>query len=536
MKINKVEIEGFLSIKDQTINFDDFKGLVNVVGLNKDTKPHSSNGAGKSSIIEAVVFALFGKTIRKTTEKSITHSVSRSKCKVTLTVNDNVVITRTKKPPSLILEIDGEPYTKEGILQTQEYLEKTLNTNYNVFLASMVFGQQNSINFLSSSAEEKRSIIQSFLDVSDLFKYRSKIRSMKSQLNNGRKVATALQGDALQKVNATKQKIEKLTSTKKKAIKTLTPEKASLLKKHSLAEIQDIETQRTALELDHRSLSESLTFCGRKIDSFKDTILKFSTKGLCDHCGKQPKTIAESLVESEDLLVKEYENRQLLKKEVQRLSKKIDSMPIPIPSEEFEFFEKLKNIDVELKVLKNQLSTAKRLATKYSKEMVQAQKEYDLMRFWELAFSEQGLVKYIIRHILEYFNEMSNYYLATLTRNTFTISFDEVLEETIKTEGRKVFYDTLSGGEKKKVSLAVMMALNDLLVLSGKERSNIVFFDEVADSLDREGVKGLCDLMQELVVKKKLFIISHNDYLTSLIEHDATELQVIKRGGITTFK
>ena len=470
MKINKVEIEGFLSIKDQTINFDDFKGLVNVVGLNKDTKPHSSNGAGKSSIIEAVVFALFGKTIRKTTEKSITHSVSRSKCKVTLTVNDNVVITRTKKPPSLILEIDGEPYTKEGILQTQEYLEKTLNTNYNVFLASMVFGQQNSINFLSSPAEEKRSIIQSFLDVSDLFKYRSKIRSMKSQLNNGRKVATALQGDALQKVNATKQKIEKLTSTKKKAIKTLTPEKASLLKKHSLAEIQDIE------------------------------------------------------------------NRQLLKKEVQRLSKKIDSMPIPIPSEEFEFFEKLKNIDVELKVLKNQLSTAKRLATKYSKEMVQAQKEYDLMRFWELAFSEQGLVKYIIRHILEYFNEMSNYYLATLTRNTFTISFDEVLEETIKTEGRKVFYDTLSGGEKKKVSLAVMMALNDLLVLSGKERSNIVFFDEVADSLDREGVKGLCDLMQELVVKKKLFIISHNDYLTSLIEHDATELQVIKRGGITTFK
>ena len=82
MKINKVEIEGFLSIKDQTINFDDFKGLVNVVGLNKDTKPHSSNGAGKSSIIEAVVFALFGKTIRKTTEKSITHSVSRSKCQV----------------------------------------------------------------------------------------------------------------------------------------------------------------------------------------------------------------------------------------------------------------------------------------------------------------------------------------------------------------------------------------------------------------------------------------------------------------------
>ena len=65
MKINKVSIEGFLSIKKAEINFEDYSGLIRVEGKNQDTKPFSSNGAGKSSIIEAVVFALFGRTIRK---------------------------------------------------------------------------------------------------------------------------------------------------------------------------------------------------------------------------------------------------------------------------------------------------------------------------------------------------------------------------------------------------------------------------------------------------------------------------------------
>ena len=64
MKINRVEIENFLSVQKATIDFDKLSNLVLVKGRNKDVKPESSNGAGKSTIIEAVVFALFGKTLR----------------------------------------------------------------------------------------------------------------------------------------------------------------------------------------------------------------------------------------------------------------------------------------------------------------------------------------------------------------------------------------------------------------------------------------------------------------------------------------
>ena len=104
MKINSIKIEGFLSVKEAEINFDNYFGITNIVGLNEDTTPVSSNGAGKSTIIEAVSFALFGRTIRKTTEKNLRYSLAKVPCKVTITVNDNVVITRTKKPPSLLCD------------------------------------------------------------------------------------------------------------------------------------------------------------------------------------------------------------------------------------------------------------------------------------------------------------------------------------------------------------------------------------------------------------------------------------------------
>ena len=71
MQLNKLEIYNFLSVKEAVVNFDSYGNLVRIIGKNYDTKPTGSNGAGKSTIIEAVMFALFGKTIRKTNDKSL---------------------------------------------------------------------------------------------------------------------------------------------------------------------------------------------------------------------------------------------------------------------------------------------------------------------------------------------------------------------------------------------------------------------------------------------------------------------------------
>ena len=155
------------------------------------------------------------------------------------------------------------------------------------------------------------------------------------------------------------------------------------------------------------------------------------------------------------------------------------------------------------------------------------------MRFWEHAFSEAGLIKYIIRNVLEYFNERCNSYLSSLTKGDFIIKFDDTLKEVVYNNEVEAHYDSLSGGEKKRVSLAVMLGLNDLLLLTGKDRSNVIFFDEVAESLDDEGVKGLIEIIHQVTKHKKLFLITHNEYLTSLLEQYSETLTVTKRNNIT---
>ena len=71
-------------------------------------------------------------------------------------------------------------------------------------------------------------------------------------------------------------------------------------------------------------------------------------------------------------------------------------------------------------------------------------------------------------------------------------------------------------------------------MLSGKERSNLIFFDEVAESLDEGGVKGLFELLQDISKNKKVFVITHNDYLNSLLEDESENLHVTKKSNITT--
>ena len=209
MKLNSIEIRNFLSIKYAKISFDKYSGVVRIVGKNKDTSPISSNGAGKSSIIEAVVFGLFGKTIRKSSEKTLTNKYGNGSCQVKVTVNDDTVITRVKKPPSLHVSIGGKSYTKDNIQNTQKNLNIMLNTNYNVFLASIVFGQGNKVNFLSSSPEEKRVIIQNFLNATDLFSHRSSIKSLKSSYMTEKKASQTLCDETVSKLERLKTRIAK---------------------------------------------------------------------------------------------------------------------------------------------------------------------------------------------------------------------------------------------------------------------------------------------------------------------------------------
>ena len=83
MKINKVEISNFYSIKDVKLSLDRYKGIVLIEGENKDTG--GSNGSGKSALIEGVVWGIFGRTIRKSTEEALINNQTKKNCAANVT-------------------------------------------------------------------------------------------------------------------------------------------------------------------------------------------------------------------------------------------------------------------------------------------------------------------------------------------------------------------------------------------------------------------------------------------------------------------
>ena len=323
-----------------------------------------------------------------------------------------------------------------------------------------------------------------------------------------------------------------MRALKKKSKKLFSDEQFKFIFSHSLSEIQ--EKERAFHEKD---LAYEAAVTQREV--LRERILRTHSivKGLketnCEHCGELSTANNAKVLELEDDMQQWSQEERAKVKEIQKLGKEVDSMRIPVTVSEFESVEKFKEVDTEIKILSKQMRGEKALVKKYGDLSTDAQKHYDLMRYWEYAFSEVGLIKYVIRNILEYLNDRCNSYLSSMTGGNFSIKFDDSLNETIYNKGNESYFDSLSGGEKKRVSLAVMLGLNDLLLLTGKERSNIIFFDEVAESLDADGVKGLIELIHQLTKHKKLFLITHNEYLNSLLEEYSETLTVIKRKNIT---
>lgn len=532
MHLNSLKIKNFLSFKDSEITFDKFSNIVHIKGTNLDKKPPESSGAGKSAIIEAIYFALFGKTLRKTTSDTLQNLYTKGKCEVTLVVNDNVVIRRIKKPPKLVVVADGENMTQESIASTQKTLDRILNTNSSVFLASMMFGQNNITNFITASPEEKRVIIQNFLDISSLFRNRDVIRDLKSGYLSEKKIKVSLFDESLSTERSIESDLTEALKLQNKASTVLSPDKLKYVGKFTLSEMREKDQEKHDLDLECRNLEMNLTNTQKTIERISGSI-DSCKQDVCDNCGCILSTSRKRI----DAL--EEERNQLtvvrgnLRKNIKVLNKRIDSIQIPISVADFSLIEEIKNIGNKVTFLQDRLKEQQLVTKKYSDDVELAGKKYEIMKFWEMAFSEQGLIKYVIKNIIEFFNERVNYYLNILSNGDFILEFNDSLEESVYAEDRLVFFDTLSGGEKKRISLSVMLGLNDLLILTGKERSNVIFFDEVADSLGDKGIKAFFDLVKELSLDKKIFIITHESYLVSLLEDTSDVLSVVKQSGVT---
>ena len=526
MKINKIEINNFYSIKNVKFSFDKHEGIVLIEGINKDTG--GSNGSGKSALLEAVVWGLFGKTIRKSTEEALINNKEKKNCSVKITVNDDIVIERGRKPVYLRLHKGDKELTRDNALSTQAYIDELLQTNYKVFLASTVFGQQNNIEFINATPEDKRIIIKNFLNLDELFTLRDSVKRLKSEYSQTVKNQNAIILEHEKSIASYDEQISKLEKLRKGVEGKYDEETLAL-------SLQDV----IKLETDNSSIDWRIVSLNREIDKWENKVSHLSHKmnnpekhEHCEMCGQvvdapfHPKRIAHELEECMNYIT-EYEEEIVWNGEQKK--------PVPISSAEYHRVIEYNQLKKESDTFEDiKQGTLDKIQASYDIKQ-EYNSKYEIMRFWEKAFSEAGIVKYIIKNVLEYFNSKVNFYLSHLSQGKFFIEFDESLKETITHNKNSIHYMSLSGGEKRKISLSVMLGLQELLKISHNQKTNIMFFDEVAENLDQEGLEGLYILLSELKKEKSLFVITHNNYLKSLMDNART-ITMIKSKGITRLK
>jgi len=532
MKINRIEIKNFYSIREIKINFDTHSGIVLIEGKNKDIG--GSNGSGKSSIIEAVVWGIFGRTIRKSTEEALINVYDNKDCHVIINLNNNMKIVRSKRPNFVKFYIGDQDKTQESSTKTQELIEKTLNTNYKTFLASTIFGQHNSVDFIDATPEDKRLIIKNFLNLDDIFSKRDVVKDLKSKYSNELKTLDALFSDTKGSISKLSSKLVEIDEGEKKFLEDNELIQEDLVN-YDINKVLLLESKKDKL----KSLIKELEISIKQYNKFKDDsekeigIIEKKKVSNCPTCGNEIKDLPQKRIkEIKNKLNEETVKFENNKNKLEDSQKEYELIVIPFPSSKYKLINEWK----ELKSKKDYLLESKRelelklddLAT----EKANILRSIEIMKFWEKAFSESGLIKYIIRNILNFLNGKINYYLSYLSNGKFVIRFDEELNEKIYTNGKQLSFVSLSGGEKRKISLATMLGLQSLLSNSKREQTNIMFFDEVGENLDQDGLDGLYILLSELKKEKTLFIITHNNYLKTLIDN-CKVLTVTKHHGVS---
>lgn len=525
MKINEVEINNFYSFTKAVVKFDQYKGIVLINGKNKDTG--GSNGSGKSAIVESVVWGIFGRTIRKSTEAALINNTAKKKCMVRIRLDDDYVIERGKKPVYLKFFHKDKELTQENATKTQELIEETLRTNYKVFLASTVFGQQNNIEFINATPDDKRTIIKNFLNLDELFDLRDSVKYLKSEYSQEIKKCDTIISENQKYVDGFDSKIANLQKIRKE----IEESNLSSALKYSLDDIMGIEQRNGDLQYEIAHQMRSLESCKGKVSDLEKK-LNGPKEKKCYACGhKVSVEINESSMKKEiESYTKEIKG---LEGSIEELKASFEDAPVSSRDyhkvshyqsllKESETYEGLKKEALES--IQNAYDTKQTMNSRY-----------EIMRFWEKAFSESGLVKYIIKNVLDYFNARVNFYLSHLSQGKFFVEFDEQLSETIRHNGSEIHYISLSGGEKRKISLSVMLGLQELLKISHSDENSIMFFDEVAESLDYDGVSGLYDLLKELKQSRTLFVITHNPDLQQRLA-DCPVLQVEKKSGVSKLR
>jgi DNA repair exonuclease SbcCD ATPase subunit len=537
----------FKSIKYK--NFLSSGNTFTEIPLNKDksTLIVGQNGAGKSTMLDAISFALFGKPHRKIMKNQLVNSINQKQAVVEVEFSVGAAhfkIIRGIKPNIFEIWKDGNMINQSShSLEYQKILEQNiLKLNHKSFHQVVVLGSSSFIPFMQLNAGHRRNVIEDLLDINIFSKMNLIIRERNSILkesitrisNDTNIVKSKIEQQAkyIRDIAAltqeNKNKYEKQVSTGRERITKLQKENSelSLALESSTAidELKELQTQK------NKVIGE--------IATIKQEMKSVAKRGMFleknDECPTCDQPIA-----NKDKLISETKSEahkvQSSLNTVQINGSSIDNDISALEEIIKDIKEKTDTINANnreiISVTQNNDELQKYLETEVSADLTGARNDLETMNndkeslFEEkLKLNEQfgynnviaemlrdtGIKTKIIKQYLPTINKLVNQFLQTLD---FFVSFnlDESFNETIRSRHRDDFtYDSFSEGEKQRIDLSLLFTWRQIAKMKNSVATNLLVLDETFDSsLDHDGIENLLKILSMMDANSNTFIISH---------------------------
>lgn len=513
-----------------------------------------TNGAGKSTILDALSFALFGKPFRKINKPQLVNSITQKNMVVELEFSIGTVeykIVRGIKPSVFEVYQNGKLLNQSAESKDyQEILEQQIiKVNYKSFSQVVVLGSATFQPFMQLSASQKREVIEDLLDLQIFSTMNSVLKD--KVLQNSESISKNEYNRKLiqSKIELTEQHVfEMNTNTaqivedKNALISKLTREALSLIEELKTYD-RDISELEQSIK-DNESISkkiENLSKLKHQIEA-KKALMDHDIKFFNDHdnCPTCKQDIEESfrhktieikkdqireIEESLKTLSEQYDRHNARLNEIMEINNQIQSRRM----EKIRCQTSISSIKTNVIQLKNDIEKIKEVKTvdkdekisEYNKELDIIAAEYNelvddknILSAAGVMLKDNGIKAKIIKQYVPIINKLINKYLSAMD---FFVSFelDENFNEKIKSRYRDDFtYSSFSEGEKQKIDLALLFTWRAIAKLRNSINTNILIMDEVFDSsLDQNSTEYLMNIIREVAKDSNIIIISHKEHM-----------------------
>ena len=559
LTFKKIKWKNFLSTGDHwtEVNFQDCHTNI-VIG---------TNGAGKSTMLDALTFVLFNKPFRKITKSQLVNTVNEKDCcvEIEFTVNSrDYLVRRSIKPNKFDIEVNGNPLHKQSDDRANQRLleESILKVNYKSFTQIVILGSSAFVPFMQLTAPNRREVIEDLLDIrifSSMNNFlKDKVRIEKEQIKSLDLKKDNIKDKILMQENFMKELEEQgKTSVKANQDKITTliedSEYCSSSNEELEVKVSDLTKEQEKLSGSSQKLLKLNNLKG-KITQKVSTITKehkfFSENVTCPTCTQtieesfrlnrindvqsKAKDLNKGLKELEETIESERERERLftkLSKEITKLNNGISQNNTRISG----FQRQIRDLESEIQRITEQSKNRNTEHEKLNEFRENLQKTFENLadkkteiNYYDFAYSllrDDGVKTKIIKKYLPFINQQINRYLQMMD---FYINFtlDEEFKETVQSPIHEDFsYASFSEGEKMRIDLALLFTWREVARVKNSVNTNLLIMDEVFDSsLDGFGTEEFLKIIRYIIKDANIFVISHKtdllDKFESVIKFD----------------